>query len=422
MTARGGVNLHPAPHGLARTSPGLYPPLDDENPRPLGVCESCRAVHQSEHLAGHVGETVACYTCGALKLRVFDAREPRHFFATGTPKDYNGFSEIRGFTTRPTLAVYESGEAQTVGNAQLSSNREGEPHEILTFNDYGGRGGFFFVPVTSSLRDAYKVEDDPCSQTHAQGRGRRVALLARRRTDTLQIGLARWPQYHHAPPESVEGRAAWYSAAFALRSAASVMLDIEAGELEGGLYVTRRSDRAEAHAFLSDRLENGAGYASYLARPDQFATLLRNLRHNLRADWTAHAATCDTSCARCLRDYTNLGFHPLLDWRLALDLAELLGGPEPLSLSGSHWEALYKAEDSPVATSLQQLGFRRVREATVLPTFIGSFGRSTKAVVLRHPLWALDHPDVLSAKGALANLDPKVESPFMLLRRPSDAL
>jgi hypothetical protein len=239
-TSLGVVNLHPTPHGLAKTSPGLHPPLADENPRPLGVCSHCRAIHQGEGLAGQVGQTVICPTCGTETLRVLDAREPRHFYTTGTAKDYNGFFEIRGFSTRPTLAVCEAGEEQTVGNTRLSSNPDGEPNEILTFNDYSGRGGFFFVP--GSLSGAYEVNAS-ASPTHQNSRGKRIALLARRRTDTLQIGLAGWPHHHHAPPESVEGRAAWYSAAFALRNAASVMLDIEAGELEGGLYVTRQAER-----------------------------------------------------------------------------------------------------------------------------------------------------------------------------------
>lgn len=35
---------------------------------------------------------------------------------------------------------------------------------------------------------------------------------------------------------------------------------------------------------------------------------------------------CDSSCPDCLRDFTNLIFHPLLDWRLGRDLLDLLLG------------------------------------------------------------------------------------------------
>ena len=39
-----------------------------------------------------------------------------------------------------------------------------------------------------------------------------------------------------------------------------------------------------------------------------------------------HADACDTSCNKCLRDYGNMSYHPLLDWRLAIDMARLACG------------------------------------------------------------------------------------------------
>ena len=36
--------------------------------------------------------------------------------------------------------------------------------------------------------------------------------------------------------------------------------------------------------------------------------------------------SCDSSCYACLRDYSNSRLHPLLDWRLAVDLSRLLRG------------------------------------------------------------------------------------------------
>jgi hypothetical protein len=39
-----------------------------------------------------------------------------------------------------------------------------------------------------------------------------------------------------------------------------------------------------------------------------------------------HAPLCDSSCYDCLRDYFNMPYHPLLDWRLARDLLAILGG------------------------------------------------------------------------------------------------
>ena len=331
--AIGVVSLHPSPHGKAKTAPGLYPPLSEANPRPLGACQNCRAVHHSADLAGQERSTVTCPTCGADALRVLDAREPRQFYSDGCPTDYTGLFELSGRTTRPTMAVTEDTHQVPVGNAVLNSNPEGEPGEILTFNDYGGRDGFEFVPDPMRiLGGAYRgsVESGPASQASVSGK--RIALLARRRTDTLRIGVDRWPAQHHASPERIEGRAAWYSLAFSLRLAAAVLLDVEPGELDGGMYVTRQDGVAQAQAFLSDRLENGAGYATYLSKAETFTSLMDTCGGVLRRQWGAHAPNCDTSCAKCLRDYTNLPFHPLLDWRLALDMIQMLGSTDSQGL------------------------------------------------------------------------------------------
>jgi len=49
----------------------------------------------------------------------------------------------------------------------------------------------------------------------------------------------------------------------------------------------------------------------------------------LAADYRTHATDeqpCDSSCYRCLRDYSNRSWHPLLDWRMSTDLLNLVRG------------------------------------------------------------------------------------------------
>ena len=56
----------------------------------------------------------------------------------------------------------------------------------------------------------------------------------------------------------------------------------------------------------------------------------------LTADRHAHA--CFTSCPDCLRSYSNLAYHGVLDWHLAIDMAELALDPvTDLSLSSPRW-------------------------------------------------------------------------------------
>lgn len=419
--AVGVVSLAPSAYGRATVRPGLYPDLNQQNPNPLGVCANCHAVHEDEALAVLVGSANAeCPTCGQPDLRVLDTREPRDFYTDGEPEDYNGFFELRTRSTRPSLAVNEQSGVKRIGNAVV----EGSKKEIITFNDAHGQGGFNFATDPRLGGGAYKAIDTAGS---VGGVGRRIALLSRRMTDTMQIGICEWPSHHLASPETVEGRAAWYSLAFGLRIAAAAMLDIEPTELESGLYVAPGRYGAEARAFMGDRLENGAGYASLLAEPKAFDRLLRTFEERTAQVWLDHASECDSSCAKCLRDYSNLSYHPILDWRLAVDMVQVLrDGTAPLQFAESAWSDLVYGDPSAIVKSLSQLEFE-VAGGFGLPTFKYENRSRIDVVVLRHPLWTDDHPEVVEARKLVADAfgsstRTQVLSPFMLLRRPSEVL
>src|SRR5262249_32666968 len=131
------------------------------------------------------------------------------------------------------------------------------------------------------------------------------------------------------------GRAAWYSLAFFLRVAAAAELDVDTLELDAGFRTYDRQGLPFAQAFLSDKLENGAGYCQWLSEHDpilnlnRFELLLRQADPNhpdsIAERWLTpgRAHECDTSCNVCLRDFYNLPYHGLLDWRLALDMARV---------------------------------------------------------------------------------------------------
>jgi hypothetical protein len=121
-------------------------------------------------------------------------------------------------------------------------------------------------------------------------------------------------------------RAAWYSLAFLLRTGASAYLDVQTLELSAGIYNGLVDGKPTMMSFIADTLENGAGFSTHLGDPgvftklveDQIASYLRELED------PAHADECAASCYRCLRDYSNMAYHALLDWRLARDLLAVL--------------------------------------------------------------------------------------------------
>src|SRR5213078_2711261 len=97
--------------------------------------------------------------------------------------------------------------------------------------------------------------------------------------------------------------------------------------------------------FLCDTLENGAGYATHLGTAPVMQELLEMIARPSACEFhdrlvaPPHADACDTSCPDCLRSYSNLAYHNLLDWRLGMDMAALaLDSAGPISLGNRMWD------------------------------------------------------------------------------------
>ena len=133
---------------------------------------------------------------------------------------------------------------------------------------------------------------------------------------------------------------------------------------------------------------------------------------------------CDSSCYDCLRQYRNMNYHGLLDWRLGLSALRVLAAP--ITLCGVDGDfSLPEMEGWPaMARSLRDafaLSFGgTIRDFGDLPGC--RVGR--KQVILVHPLWNCAQPSQMLA-GAVAAADQNVEIRFLdtfnILRRPSFA-
>ncbi len=112
-------------------------------------------------------------------------------------------------------------------------------------------------------------------------------------------------------------------------------------ELRVGLRTYREAETIGAEVFIADTLQNGAGYASFLGQPDEFQRLLTYMIDNGENGYQMASAArdCDSACYDCLKDYSNMIYHGLLDWRLAMDMARYaLNGVAP-DLSG-YWSGM----------------------------------------------------------------------------------
>jgi hypothetical protein len=177
-----------------------------------------------------------------------------------------------------------------------------------------------------------------------------------------------------------------------------------------------------AEMYLTDALLNGAGYANYFLRDEARLKELLESMAGIEERLEGHQAPglespCDSSCYACLRDYSNSRLHPLLDWRLAVDMARILrtGDWSPVIRDEfAAGVAMGVAEDIPHAT-YEEVGGR--------PALVGDGA----TVIITHPL-----EDVSSAgRGehlayAMASADRAkdvhVLSWFRLLRSPGDVV
>lgn len=162
-------------------------------------------------------------------------------------------------------------------------------------------------------------------------------------------------------------------------------LNIEMSELQVGYQSFRKNNITSEQIFISDSIDNGAGYANLIAEKSLLASILNRILTREQIRFDAHSDNCDTSCPRCLRSYENRRIHGYLDWRLALDMAEIANGDE---LNLNRWfdygkETLkvfvdkYNQINSDQQILLEQIGDLMVMENS----------KDHRHLIFTHPLW-----------------------------------
>ena len=114
--------------------------------------------------------------------------------------------------------------------------------------------------------------------------------------------------------------------------------------------------------------------------------MLEEISGELAARWqsTAHVG-CDNACPDCLRSWDNRFVHPLLDWRLALDVADLALGR---TLRADRWLDLAPDVATKLAEAFAEVADLEVGRArsglvTLTPRSAGT------SVIIGHPLWGM---------------------------------
>lgn len=171
-----------------------------------------------------------------------------------------------------------------------------------------------------------------------------------------------------------------------LRSAAA-HLDVGIAELQVG-YQARRSEDGQSiveQIFISDSLENGAGYATIIASEKMTLEILNQINDDTKRTFESntHSKNCDSSCPDCLRSYENRKNHSFLDWKLALDMTEIALG---FNYDETRWLKDSEKFALRLISSYEHLGYKF--ELIKSNRLFGIVNEAdSKGVFFTHPLW-----------------------------------
>jgi DEAD/DEAH box helicase domain-containing protein len=375
---------------------GKTQPIDPlGSPIPVTRCSQCDAVRlrgtegEAEDESGGRGDDDFCPNCGSAVIPV-DVYQPAGFRTDYQARDYDDAGE--GVTTSgfPQLAVMRDPEAAyEMGGMRVEVHAQAE---VVTLNDNGGR--LFQLrrepdrSVVVPDRSLYSRRPDLRTGPSPTVTG---ALGEVRPTDVLVLALDKLALPGGVIPTGRwglrAGSAAMWSFAEVLRRACAVHADVDPAELQVGLRPARLGDHLGQLVFVADALENGAGYAPWLGRKQELELILKSeILDDLSAKFARRQhQDCDASCPDCLRSYDNRRVHGALDWRLALDVAELAAG---VPLSTERWLSRAEPLAARFLAAFSATVDCKLEQAGDLMAVVR--GDRAKGAILAHPLWQDD--------------------------------
>jgi DEAD/DEAH box helicase domain-containing protein len=439
-TAVGVVDFRPLGGTVAATADPLRMTVQ------VGICRLCQGLVERPSSSG------GCPYCSAARgdtgyRSPVDLAEPPGFNTWWSIKaEFSG-----GFEFTPRALRARLGAMRNSPTARRNFVVDAGQARVYRINDNNG-ADFLFQKVDGQhiwiCPDAFEqaLRDLPQNERNAirppqydlTVRPLQRALAAIATTDVLTVGIGATPIGLCLNPAVPEARAAWYSFGFLLRRAAAVRLDVAESELDLGIQpmmdFSSPFTPLSARVFISDSLENGAGYSTHLGDPARFEELLRFMLGQLEPTHPdflrsrefydpyvspAHEQECASSCHRCLREYGNMPYHPLLDWRSAFDMARLALDPAtPVDLTSDCWAPLVSRLAGPYFQGLN------LTAATLSGLPVGVSATTNEAFILTHPLWDMSRanlrPDVAAAvvDAERRGLTPVLRSMFRAVRFP----
>ena len=352
-----------------------------------------------------------------------DAKEEAEFLSTGVamvaesdPQPCQPVSE-----TNTAIAFSESGRVYRVNDRQgylfrgaIGTTQRGKNSKQRLENQW--------------IDERFQRDDGLLFTTNSETE--EIAIIAPKTTDVLRIRPEDVrPGLMLDPVAAIGTKAAYYSAAFILKAVAARHLDIDPDEFDisNVRQVNLDQKTKVGEIIISDHLANGAGFTAWI-NAHWHDLLVSTIDTSVETNTFVgemlgpdHRRDCDSSCYSCLRNYRNMAYHGLLDWRLGISLLR--------SLQSTGFDCGLGGDFTTPELDgwLEQAANLRKSFCNSFPAQACDFGPlpgleiGNRQVLVIHPLWDVFHPVGLLAE-AMAVCGPddlQTLDTFNLLRRPS---
>ena len=380
--------------------------------KPIGFCESCKAVFTES-----IENKKNCGICPESKFKLIRGIEPKGFLTNFKPDDAH-----ENFNWAP-RATYSRLPSDVPAELTTHHNfRSGVESKLKIFSINTNNDQFFKLRKQQDSNALVSAEvcrelaqksgrHDFKEDQHLEGKTRNIALYASATTDILLIEV---DEISEGTSDTLQGeywRAASYSFGFLFRQFAANQLDISPIELRVEIRPVKENGIPKHQIFIADALTNGAGYCRYIGDTDsdgqlRLLTYLLEMvdpEKDFAKGLISHSKDCDSSCYNkgCMRDYSNMPYHPFLDWRLGLDIAKLcLNKNYQMDLQKDYWATLV----DPVKKNLKELCTNlEYKDLNGVPVFKDQ--TQERAFILHHPLASTGDWVGAHIASAIADLD-----------------
>lgn len=372
---------------------GCEPPQSGK--RDLQICQECQAISEDF--------SASCKQCGAASFTRGVAWRPDTYITDWSPRPYDGnrVTELNRLVQAPNFR--EQLASHEVANLRLRSNSglltsinlgSGEGFRLAKKIN-GSLGGVYVSPIEAGKKWEEHLSSEPLDQT--------IFLFAEKFTDFIELSFRTTPAplkpANSDPRKKQTIKNAWRSLAELLKKAMENIEDIEPTEVAGSI----RWIEDGWGLFLADTLDNGAGYCAKYSEVSNFKTLVAHLYDRIEGGLlmnSNHSASCLSSCHKCLRNFENRLIHTELNWRLGLDLLDILMGNESVPSLGARWSGVL----AKLRGRLEALFAVSLEEAELEGMLVFTSAGAKEVLIPWHPM--------IGKGGALDSLKFKAKNKF----------